>query len=112
MKRWRKVSVGPFVFTVYLATKEEAPELADNDGLCLCDKQIIYVNSQLPKEQRENTLLHELQHAYFFAGGIGEYLGSLVGAEKVDAVEEALVSLQTPYLFQTLVAAGWKPPKI
>lgn len=112
MKLWRKVSVGHVSYSIYFASVDECPDLEAADGITKHHKGQIIVRDDLPSDQKLEVVCHELQHAYMRASGILEYLGQIVGASRIDAVEETLVSLQSPVLLTTFISAGWKPPKI
>lgn len=69
-KRWR-------VRMVSLRTMKRHHDVTC-DGLCWFDRRVIYINKEMPREQQEETWLHELEHAIEDARGIAN-----AGAEHV-----------------------------
>jgi hypothetical protein len=79
----------------------EHPELERNAGRVDYDKQIIYISNHVTKQQRYDTLIHEVEHALLHYSGATVYLSEALGldlnGDEFEKFEEMLVQILTPH---------------
>lgn len=95
MRQLPSVHVCGMSFVVWLATPEERPALADNDGECDFFTDTIWIREGLSRARTRDVLAHEILHALFEGSGVGFYLTAL---SKNKNAEETIIRMTTPHL--------------
>ena len=103
MKPPKSVKVGPRTYTVHIKGKK-VKTARDNapfflQGQAFHIPQYIIINPDQHVDQQRETLLHELLHCVF---NVADNLDVIRKIDDVDDLEEALVRLISPHLYQVL----------
>lgn len=109
---WCQLVVGSLTFRGYLAKRnvKALPELCNGKiGWCDVDTGTVLVGADLPDDQAEATLLHEVVHAAIYAYGVKLHPEHEVD----DDEEEVIVNAMSACLYDTMKRSGWLniPPR-
>ena len=93
---------------VYVVSRGSCRALRGLEGLCDHDGSTIFIASELSPERRADVFVHELLHAMMFASGCDRAVPHSMGVsdKKWCEVDETLVRLLAPVLFDTLMRNG------
>jgi hypothetical protein len=109
MRLWGRVKVGSIEYSVYLATKEENPDLDGADAYTYWDKAEIHVLDIIAPERFAPALFHELFHAALEAGGGDYFLQTLLGKKWTAEAEDQLIRCVEGVFVGALQQTGWRP---
>lgn len=107
--KWLSLHVGGQRIDVHVVRRKH-PMLDGNDGMYHPERGRIYLASDLEESPREDTLIHELDHAVNYVAGVNALLREAC-AEKTDAVEEQMVTSRTPIWHRLLKDLGFRFPR-
>lgn len=107
--KWLSLHVGGQRIAVHIVARKHKM-LEGNDGMYHPELGRIYIASDLDEGPREDTLIHELDHAVNYVSGINSLLREKYG-EELDEVEERIVTSRTPIWHRLLKDLGFRFPR-
>ena len=108
--RWLALSIGGQKIGVYVVRRKHRM-LGGADGAYHPEKCAIYIASDLEEGARDDTLLHELDHAVNQISGVNTVLKEACRVGALDATEEAIVTARTPLWHRLLRDLGFRFPR-
>lgn len=88
-------------YSVISGQASEIPGLDMAEGLCIREKNTIYLREGMPDSRTRDALLHEIIHAYLEASGLGHLIQSNLRENVVyEDFEETLIRLIVPSLLR------------
>lgn len=109
MKKWFDHKIGGQTWNIYLVSPNSKHlKLSGNHlyGMCHYDACRIYISNGLATGLREDTVLHELTHAWLRVSGADEAYGANY------ELDELLVTRLTPILHRSLSDLGFTLPPL
>ncbi len=107
---WLRIKVGGQRIVVHVV-KPKHPRLEGAVGIYHPDSATIYLSSELEEGPREDTLLHELDHAVNEISGVNHVLEKACKAGLLGETEEKIVRCRTPLWHQLLKDLGFRLPR-
>ncbi len=108
--KWLSLRIGGRKVAVHIV-RDAHPKLEGANGIYWPDECAIYLSRALAPGAREDTLLHELEHAITDISGAGTVLSTAVPPAMREDVEEQFVRTRTPVWHALLKDLGFVFPK-
>ncbi len=107
---WLRLKVGGQRITVHVV-RPKHPKLEGAYGIYFPDSGTIYLSSALEEGQREDTLLHELDHVVNEVSGVNHVLECACLPGRLTETEEKIVRCRTPIWHRVLKDLGFRFPR-
>lgn len=103
---WMSLCLLGAQWDVWITTKEHHPDLDEWEGWTDGTKATIYISAHIADSRKPEVLIHEIIHAVDMACGLESTFTKISPAVEWKDREEALVSSQSPLLYDVLNRSG------